>query len=282
VRFAKVEGAGNDYVLIDEFDHAVADPSHLARRMSDRHRGVGSDGLLLVGPAKGRAEARMRIFNADGSEGRMCGNGLRCVVRYLLDSGRVRGPDVVVETASGLREGRLDAHGAVEVAMGRPSFDPASLPADLPWDGRSPLSFPLPEKLSLKGWHAYAVSVGNPHLVVFVDDLRTVDLPRDGSSLQRAPQLGDGANVQFCSALDDRALEALPWELGSGATRACGTGAVAVAAVSRALAKTPSDGRSTRVQMPGGWLSVRFDAEGAAWLSGPANLVYRGDWPELS
>jgi diaminopimelate epimerase len=282
VRFAKVEGAGNDYVLIDEFDHAVADPPYLARRMSDRHLGIGSDGLLLVGPASGRAEARMRIFNADGSEGRMCGNGLRCVVRYLLDSGRAKGPGVIVETASGLRQGRLDGDGAVEVDMGRPCFDPASLPADLPWDGRKPLRFPLPERFARQGWQAYAVSVGNPHLVVCVDDLQSVDLPRDGGTLQAAPQLEDGANVQFCSALDDRTQEALPWELGSGATRACGTGAVAVAAVSRALAKTPTDARPTRVHMPGGWLSVRFDAEGAAWLSGPANLVYRGDWPELS
>jgi len=286
VRFVKVEGAGNDYVLVDECDQQVEDPAELSRRVSHRHTGVGADGLLLVGPGAGDSVARMRIFNADGSEGLMCGNGLRCVVRYLVEAGRIeaagegKGVDVQVETASGIRRARSYPSGAVEVHMGTPSFLPDALPCDLPGDGKTPSKHPLPPDLGGACDGAYAVSVGNPHLVLRVPDVATFDLARHATTLQASPRLGQGANVHAVQVSGDHALIARPWERGSGATQACGTGAVAVAAVACALRWIKSEQGSGEVQvdMPGGALGVRWETDGSAWLSGPARLVFRGEW----
>jgi diaminopimelate epimerase len=284
VRFFKVEGAGNDYVLIDEFDQEIGDPAELSRRVSNRHCGIGSDGLLVVGPGAGETAARMRIFNADGSEGMMCGNGLRCVVRYLVETGRVsgaEGTEVDVQTASGVRRARLDASGSVEVDMGAPSFLPDSLPCDLPGDGTRPAKHPLPVDLEEGVEGAYAVSVGNPHLVLRVDDVEAFDLARHATALQASPRLGQGANVHGVQVVGESSLIVRPWERGSGATQACGTGAVAVAAVACALGWIKSEPVRTEVNidMPGGSLGVRLEAHGAAWLSGPARLVFVGEWP---
>lgn len=286
IRFTKVEGAGNDYVLVDELDQRIDDPASLARRVSDRHLGIGSDGVLLVGASRQDAAARMRIFNADGSEGLMCGNGLRCVVQYLVERGRApvadaRGEiDLEVETASGVRRARWLPPGEVEVHMGTPSFLPDALPCDLSGDGISPARHPLPEELEGAADGAYAVSVGNPHLVLRVADVAAFDLARHGATLQASPRLGEGANVHAVEVRDD-ALFTRPWERGSGATRACGTGAVAVAAVARSLGwiGEADEQELARIEMPGGRLGVRSEADGSAWLSGPARLVYRGEWP---
>lgn len=286
MQFTKVEGAGNDYVLVDEFDQCVDDPASLSRRVSDRHLGIGSDGLLLVGPTTEDAVARMRIFNADGSEGLMCGNGLRCVVRYLVESGRVHGArearlDVPVETASGVRRALWSSPGAVEVHMGTPTFLPDALPCDLPGDGSAPARHPLSAELEGVADGAYAVSVGNPHLVLKVDDVAAFDLARHGTALQESPRLGEGANVHAVQVAVDGTLIARPWERGSGATRACGTGAVAVAAVARARGwiRDSAQGEPVQVQMPGGRLGVRWEPDGSTWLSGPARLVFVGEWP---
>jgi len=276
VRFLKVEGAGNDYVLVDAFEQRVDDPAALSRAVADRHRGIGSDGLLLLlPPGDRRAAARMRIFNADGSEGRMCGNGLRCVVRYLLESGRAQGPELEIETLAGPRHGRRTASGSVEVHMGTPDFRPASLPVDLPGDGSQPARHELPEGLAGADG-AYAVSVGNPHLVLRVADVEAVDLERVGRALQASPRLPESANVHVVQADSCGGLIVRPYERGSGATRACGTGAVAVAAVGRRLRWV--QGAETRIAMPGGRLVVRWEPGGAAWLAGPARLVFEGDW----
>lgn len=268
-----MEGAGNDYVLVDEFEHPVEDPSRLSQRVSDRHRGVGSDGLLLVGPSS-RAAATMRIFNADGSEGRMCGNGLRCVVRYLIDAGRVSGPEVSIDTVSGTRRAFL-ADGLVEVDMGLPRFAPADVPALLDAEPGGPARHPLPSDLVADPPSAFAVSIGNPHLVVRVPSVETVDLALHGAALADSERMPEGANVHFVTPTRDDLWRARPWERGSGATRACGSGAVAVAAVVRALGWSDAD--VLTVAMPGGELRVRWDGGGSAWLSGPARLVYRGE-----
>ena len=290
MRFLKVEGAGNDYVLVDAFRERCANPSQLSIALSDRHTGVGSDGLLLVGPAPAHspAAAEMRMFNADGSEGRMCGNGLRCVVRWLVREGRGRRGEVAVQTAAGLRRGRLlsDAgDGRVEVSMGQPSFHPEDIPARLPGDGQRPAVLELPPELGLAGSEGYAVSVGNPHVVVRVSDPAALDLARCGQALERHPAFPDGVNAHFVALHEAPAqadghsaawFEVRPWERGSGATRACGTGAVAVSAVARALSWSVA--QSYLVEMPGGRLGVRFDSAGEAWLIGPARLVFQGEW----
>jgi diaminopimelate epimerase len=285
VRFQKTEGVGNDYVLVDVFDQRVSDPSALSRTISDRHRGIGSDGLLLIGPPRGAgAQASMRMFNADGSEGRMCGNGLRCVVRWLVESGHAPGPDVTVETAAGLRQGRVLADHRVELMMGVPDFSPQALPVRLPGDGRQPPELPLRESLGAAVAAelradpdvGLCVSVGNPHLVLRVSDPAAVDLARHGAALERSPLFPEGTNVHFVALTGERRIEARPWERGSGATRACGTGAVAIAVVAM-RAGWIEPGR-VAIDMPGGELSVRWDGEGPAWLEGPARLPFSGEW----
>jgi diaminopimelate epimerase len=279
VRFTKVEGAGNDYVLVDETNGAVADPRTLARRLSDRHQGVGSDGLLLVGPGSDAYHASMRIFNADGSEGRMCGNGLRCVVRYLYERRGGLADELLIETAAGTRRGRREPDGSIWVHMGEPNFKPSSLPVALPGDGRMPAELPLPRELlgsrDRPDPHvAFAVSIGNPHLVVRLSDPDRADLEHWGRCLQASELLGDGANVHLVGLRGGR-LVARPYERGSGATRACGTGAVAVAAVARRLGWVSDD--ETTVCMPGGDLPVRWPGSGDAWLGGSASLVFDGE-----
>ncbi len=270
LHFVKVEGAGNDYVLVDVFDQRVDHPAEFARRVSHRHRSIGADGVLLVGPAPSgsRASASMAIHNADGSVGMMCGNGLRCVVRYLSE---VRGmaateaQPLTVHTASGELRGHQRPDGRVTIEMGEPRFDAA---VDTGWDLADPP-------------RAYFVSTGNDHLIVRVADPGAVDIvawgralgePRDGMSV--------GANVHAVAVHSDR-IVVRPWELGSGPTQACGTGAVASVAVARAqgwLADMPGDDDIV-VEMPGGELAVRWPGSGTAWLTGPAELVYRGELP---
>jgi diaminopimelate epimerase len=279
MHFVKVEGAGNDYVLVDAFDAPVEDPGALSRRISDRHAGIGSDGLLVVGPADGDGDAvaRMRIFNADGSEGRMCGNGLRCVLRWLVETGRATGDgELTVLTASGPRSGRMLDSETAEVAMGVPDFLPTAVPVRAEGDGTAPPELPVPVGLHADPDAGFCVSIGNPHLVVRVPDPGAVDLPRHGAKLSSAEALGEGANVHFVRVLGPDRIEARPWELGSGATRACGTGAVAVVAVSQRLGWT--NGPRTTVFMPGGELVVRWDGEGQAWLAGPARFPFSGEW----
>jgi diaminopimelate epimerase len=276
VRFVKIEGAGNDYVLADIFDQQLRDLPALARAVSDRHAGIGSDGLILVGPPRGDGDAAMRMFNADGSEGRMCGNGLRCVVRYLAEAGRAAGPDVRAETAAGLRVGRVLDEGRVELGMGVPTFMPGDIPVDLPGDGSTPPELPLPASLRADPDAGLCVSVGNPHVVVRVPDPQTVDLARHGPPLERAPAFPEGANAHFVRVESDDRITVRTWERGSGATRACGTGATALVAVAVRMGWMPA-GR-VRVDMPGGTLHVRWNGRDEAWLEGAARLPFRGEW----
>jgi diaminopimelate epimerase len=276
VHFIKVEGAGNDYVLADVFQQRVADPAAVSRTISDRHRGVGSDGLLLVGPPQGPADARLRMFNADGSEGRMCGNGLRCVIRYLLESGRAAGPVVSVETASGVRQGRMLGAGRVEIELGVPDFRPAALPVLAEGDGALPPEIEVPRALGADPDRGFCVSVGNPHVVVAVPDPADVDLALQGAALSTSPLFPEGANVHFVRVLGSDRIEARTWERGSGATRACGSGAVAIAVVARRLQWL--GGARIAIAMPGGELHVRWDGRGPTWLEGPARLPFRGEW----
>ncbi len=272
--FTKVEGAGNDYILIDVVGQEVGDPGALSRRLVDRQKGVGADGLILVGPATEDAAATMRVFNADGSEGMMCGNGLRCVVQWLAKKDRIEGGEVTIATASGLREGRIRSDGVVEVSIQEPSFVPQEIPVLAPAEAGQVVALPVPKGFQADPDRAFCVSVGNPHLVVRVPDPNAVDLARVGTAFQELPQLPKGANVQFTAVDALQGLRVCPWEQGSGATKACGTGAVAAVAVARRMGWLEKD--VVRVEMPGGTLSVRWSGEGVAWLAGPANLSFAG------
>jgi diaminopimelate epimerase len=278
VRFVKIEGAGNDYVLVETFSQRVDQPAQLARLVSDRHVGIGSDGLILVGPpdssAGSAAHARMRIFNADGSEGRMCGNGLRCVVRWLVEQGRAPAAGALVQTASGPRRGQPLSDGRWEIELGEPDFTARAL--GLPGAETEDARLPLPPGLHGDPPLAFGVSVGNLHLVLRVAAPESEDLRAAGETL--GALVPGGANVHLLALRGEDELFARPWELGSGATQACGTGAVACAVVARRQGWLAAD--TVRVRMPGGELRVRWSGAGAAWLAGPARIPFHGEWPE--
>jgi len=284
--FVKMEGAGNDYVYVDGglgtggIDPAsIDDWEALARRVSDRHRGVGSDGLILVFPGR-NVPVAMRMWNADGSEGRLCLNGLRCAARLAVTERPELGDAFAMETASGVRAVRVlrDGSGApstIEVDVGTPDFRRSALPAlgesEELWE--EAFSTPLGD---LPG---YGVSVGNPHLVLRLPgDVAIGDAPLEeiGAPLAVDPRFPEGVNVHLATVRGSGELVMRPWERGSGATLACGSGAVAVFAVARRWGGV--DPRA-EVYMPGGAVTMREEAGGGLVLRGEAREVFRGVWP---
>jgi len=250
-------------VYIDCREGYPPDLPALARRMADRHFGVGSDGLICIGPSD-RADLSMTMFNADGSEGAMCGNGIRCVAKYAWDKGLVTGEDLTVETRSGIKCLRLTVLGgevsAVTVAMGMPKVE---APISLTALGRERTVTP--------------VSVGNPHIVLFVPLVDGLALERLGPALERHPSFPGRVNVEFVEVLAKDRLRMRVWERGSGETMACGTGACA------ALCAAVAAGRAQReaaVELPGGTLTIRWEEGGEVYLTGPAVTVFEGEWPE--
>ena len=233
MKFTKMHGLGNDYVFVDGADRDVADTVSLARAVSDRHTGIGSDGLILIQPST-CADARMEMYNADGSRAEMCGNGIRCVAKYLVDRGRAAATEVRIETDDGVKRMHCELRGsvvhAVRVDMGRPSLLPSSLPSTIPGD--SIVDHPL--AVGDRTYRITCVSMGNPHAVVFVDDPSTIDLASEGSLIERTPEFPERTNVHFVRVDDAMRVTMRTWERGSGATLACGTGACA-AAVAGAL-----------------------------------------------
>ncbi len=286
MRFIKMEGSGNDYVYVDGgigpdpvAPDALGDPGALARRISDRHRGVGSDGLILLLPGT-NAPLRMVMYNADGSEGRLCLNGLRCAAKYAADTAGGGLDAFDVETASGrfpvrVFRGPGGSVAEVEVRVPRPDFRRSALPAL----GSEPEIwgevFPA-GGMNLPG---YGVSVGNPHLVLWTDDeeaLRRAPLEAIGEPLEHDPRFPEGVNVHLASGRTEGGLVMRSWERGSGITLACGSGSVAVFAVALRLERAASP---SVVAMPGGEVRLRALADGAVVMTGPAREVFRGEWP---
>lgn len=273
--FLKMHGLGNAYVFVDLMEGALSLPDEvdwpgLSRAVADPHFGIGSDGLILIAP--GATEiAAMRIFNADGSEGEMCGNGIRCLAMWVHQAhGAPR--RFPVETRAGLRQVEVvdsPAFGraTVRVDMGRPmEVGPAG----------KPLGEPLRFEVDGQRVEAWPVSVGNPHVVVFVDSVDEAPVRELGPRIERHPLFPQRTNVEFLEVAGPGKLRMRVWERGSGETMACGTGACAslVAAVAAGRA-----GRSAEVELPGGRLSVEWDAEGRIWMTGPAQLVAQGVLP---
>ena len=272
-----MHGIGNDYVYVCTFDQeAPPDPSRLAISLSDRHFGVGSDGLILIGPSD-RADARMRMFNADGSEAEMCGNGIRCVAKYLHDHGIARKGRVTVETGRGVLTLDLEVEGdrvrRVRVDMGAPILEAAEIPTTLPGD--PPIDVPLTvEGHDLK---ITAVSVGNPHAVAFVDDVARFPVERVGAALERHPSFPRRVNVHFVEVISQDEVRMRTWERGSGITLACGTGACAVAVAGTLTSRTR---HRVLAHLPGGDLSLDWDGPGAPiFMTGTATEVFSGEWP---
>lgn len=262
IRFTKMHGAGNDYIYINTIRYPIADPEALAIEWSKPHTGIGSDGLVLIG-CSDKADFSMRIFNADGSEARMCGNASRCIGKYLYEYGLTRETTVTLETLSGIKTLYLhpDEKGtvnAVTVEMGEP--------VDIhPVD--------LGEGYSFR--QGIAVNMGNPHLVIFTDDVEKMDLTAVGPALEHHPLFPDRVNVEFAQIRPDGSIRMRVWERGSGITMACGTGACATAV---AAAAGGHCGRESDVVMDGGTLHIEWrESDNRVYMTGPAVIVFNGE-----
>jgi diaminopimelate epimerase len=275
MRFIKMHGIGNDYVYVDCFRETLSEPEKLAVRISDRHFGVGGDGLILIMPSD-RADVRMRMFNADGSEAQMCGNGIRCVAKYVYESGLSRKPEITVETLAGVLALQLmtTPHGVVEkvkVNMGLPRLRRQEIPM------RGPGDRVVGEKLSAgdREFTVTCVSMGNPHCVIYVDDVAQFAVTHYGPLLEHHPQFPQRTNVEWIECLNPREIRQRTWERGSGETLACGTGACAATVASVLNGKTE---RGVTVHLLGGDLEVEWAEDGYVYMTGPAVEVFRGEW----
>lgn len=260
--FVKYQGLGNDFIFMEDFGgNLLGRGEMLAQALCHRQFGIGADGLVFI--TKEAGLYTMRIFNADGTEAEMCGNAVRCLAHYLLDHGYVQGPVFQVGTMSGAKEIRLADEWYV-VDMGEPDFS---------------FSQGQPVEIVSHGvaWQAYPVSMGNPHGVVFVDDLATFDLATWGPRLEHAEVWPSGANIEFTQVLSPNQIEVKVWERGAGATLACGTGACAAAVVASRLGLTQElTAGAIRVSLPGGVLAIHAGVDNHIFMAGPAVKVFSG------
>lgn len=263
MKFTKMHGIGNDYVYVNCFEETVEDPAAVARFVSDRHYGIGSDGLILICPSD-VADCRMRMFNEDGSEGSMCGNGVRCVGKYVYDHGIVKESRISVETLGGIKYLDMQVENGlvtmVTVDMGIPELT-SELPEQIVVDGKA---------LEFTG-----ISVGNPHAVYYVEDVDGLDLEKIGPAFENHERFPDRVNTEFIRVIDREHIKMRVWERGSGETWACGTGATAcaVASMMHGLVEDTAE-----VQLRGGNLTIRWDREsGHVFMTGPATEVFHGE-----
>ena len=269
IPFTKMHGIGNDYIYINCLEGMDFDPAALAVKMSPRRFSVGADGVVCICPS-GVADARMRMFNADGSEGAMCGNATRCIGKYLYERGLVRKEVMTLETRSGIKTLYLTVQDgivqSVSVDMGAPDFSAPAIPAQ-----RALIDAPL--SVGGTDWRVTALSVGNPHAVIFVDDPYEVDLDTLGPQFEHHPLFPERVNTEFVKIVSDRELTMRVWERGSGETWACGTGACAVVSAAVRLGICPADTPVT-VHLRGGDLRIQVGAR--ITMTGPAEFVYDG------
>jgi diaminopimelate epimerase len=276
MKFTKMEGLGNDYVYVDGWREKVRNPSALAVRISDRHFGVGADGLILILPSA-KADARMEMYNADGSRAEMCGNGIRCVAKYLYDRSIARKQDLRIETDAGVKELRVFASsgvvGRVRVNMGRPELERQKIPM------KGPKGRVVGEPLAVldRVFRITAVNMGNPHCVSFIKDVDAFEIAKYGPAVEHHASFPARVNAEFAEVIDRTHVKVRVWERGSGETLACGTGACAtcVAAVLSDLTA-----RSVTVHLPGGDLEVEWsENHDTVAMTGPVREVFTGDWP---
>ena len=280
MKFTKMHGCGNDYVYVNCFSETVDNPEEVAKVVSDRHFGIGSDGLILIRPSK-VADFEMAMYNADGSRGEMCGNGIRCVAKYVYDFGLTDKTSISVETLAGIKYLDLAVeNGKVEkvrVNMGAPILNPIEIPVDpalFPKAGEAIVAQPL--TVDKKEYPVTCVSMGNPHDVIFLEeDVRTLDLEKIGPAFENHPAFPKRTNTEFVNVIDETHLRMRVWERGSGETLACGTGtcATVVAAILNGLTKDAVD-----VELLGGSLHIEWDREAdLVYMTGPATTVYSGE-----
>jgi len=278
MRFTKMHGAGNDYVYVDAFAESLpADLPALARRLSHRRFGVGSDGLIVIAPSE-RADARMRMFNADGSEGQMCGNGIRCVAKYLYDHGICRRETLHIETGRGVLDVDLEIEGKgvarVRVDMGQPILEADRIPTTLPGTPVVDRELPLGD-MALR---VTSLSMGNPHCVIFVERATDELVLGAGPQIERHAAFPQRVNVEFVEVISPNEVRQRTWERGSGETWACGTGASAVCVAGVLSGRTE---RRIVNHLRGGDLELEWDrASNHVFMTGPAVEVFSGEWPD--
>ncbi len=273
--FWKMQGCGNDYVIVDDREMKIVNPEEMVRTISDRHFGVGSDGLILVRSSE-RANFAMKMYNADGTEAGMCGNGIRLVGKYVYDNNLTRENEITIETSSGIKE--LDLHvkddkvDYVTVNMG----EPITRAARIPVNASKPTM--VEETLDIEDtpYAVTCIGMGNPHAVIFLDDVDNVDITRLGPLIENHERFPERTNVEFVQMLSENSMRMRVWERGSGMTMACGTGACA--SVAAAILTHRSNDEVT-VRLDGGTLKVRYDRKNDRMLmTGPAVLAFRGCW----
>ena len=275
IPFTKMHGAGNDYIYIDLYRSPIDfDPNDLARKMSPRHFSVGGDGVVLI-LASDVADAKMRMFNLDGSEGKMCGNAIRCVAKYLSDHGLTDKDVITVETLSGIKTLRLykqDGKVArVSVEMGVANFTPAAIP--VLFDKEEMVDEPV--TVLGKTYRMTAVSMGNPHAVIFTTGVAELDLAAMGPTFETLPIFPERVNTEFAEMSDDKTILMRVWERGSGETFACGTGASALVAAAVKTGRVKA-GEEITVRLLGGDLTIKVNADYAVTMTGGATEVYQG------
>ncbi len=273
MNFTKMHGLGNDYVYVNCFEEKIDNPPAVARFVSDRHFGIGSDGLIMINPSK-VADFEMEMYNADGSRGEMCGNGIRCVAKYVYDYGLTDKTQISVETLGGIKYLDLTVEDG-KVALVRVDMGKPELQADLiPIVSENEQVIDEPIEVDGKEYRMTGVSMGNPHTVIYVDDVKNLDLEKIGPKFENHERFPKRINTEFVRCIDRHTVEMRVWERGSGETLACGTGACAVAVSS--ILNDLTDTRVT-VKLLGGDLQIEWDREkDRVFMTGPATVVFDG------
>lgn len=275
MKFSKMHGIGNDYIYVNCFEETVNEPEKVSAVLSDRHKGVGGDGLVLIMPSD-KADFRMRIFNADGSEAMMCGNAARCIGKYVYDMGLTHKTDITLETNSGikyltlyLKNGKVDM---VTVDMGKAVL----VPKDIPVKSDLERFVSQPVEVCGRTWDITCVSMGNPHAVIFTEGVAELDLEKIGPHFENHELFPNRVNTEFAEVIDDHTLNMRVWERGSGETFACGTGtcATVVAAVLNGICRHDEE---ILVHLRGGDLRIIYRSDGTVLMTGPAEYVFEGN-----
>lgn len=278
MKFTKMHGAGNDYIYVNCFTEKVENPEEVSIKVSDRHFGIGSDGLVLIEPSD-KADFKMDIYNADGSQAKMCGNATRCVAKYVYDNKMTEKTEISLETLSGIKYIKVftDENGnacSARVNMGKPVLNGKDIPTK--FDADPVVGETLVLGGGLSDGQVTCVSMGNPHCVVYVDDVNTLDLPKIGPVYENNEMFPDRINTEFIRVISETELDMRVWERGSGETLACGTGAcaAAVASVLNGYCKRNTD---IKINLIGGTLYINWTADGDVYMTGPAQKVCTGE-----
>lgn len=282
MKFTKLHGIGNDYVYVNGFKETVENPEAVSRVISDRHFGIGSDGLILLLPSE-KADCRMRMFNADGSEGEMCGNGIRCLAKFAYDHGTVKENPMRIETGRGvltldLKVNAQDKVELITVKMGEPHMELEKIPVDPAKvvKGRDPHTYRLSVAQGNELVDAVFVNIGNPHAIIFTDDVDAIELERVGPVMEHHKAFPRRANVHWVQVISPTEVKMRTWERGSGITLACGTGASSVCVAGVLTGRT---GRKILAHLPGGDLNLEWrESDNNVYMTGPATEVFSGEW----